>query len=221
VYAAVFLLMMFAFPTRMGSTQARRYGGRAWLAGALALGTLAFAHAPTLGTYCSRQLSAISAGLTDSQHPGFMLRYVRRYASMQHALPEGATVLTRLQYPFLLDFARNQVFIVDYPGGSSPPPGMPFFRGSDRLAEYLCLQPVRYLAYSYRNEAGFYDAMFQERLAPGREPWLRLQALHTQDYQRNLDALGRTRARTYDDGDVFVLDLATASNGQALSCTPW
>jgi hypothetical protein len=25
----------------------------------------------------------------------------------------------------------------------------------------------------------------------------------------------------YDDGDVFVLDLSTSSNGQPLSCTPW
>jgi hypothetical protein len=140
---------------------------------------------------------------------------------MQDAIPEGATVLTRVQYPFLLDFTRNQIFIADYPGGSSPPPGIPFFRGADRLADYLCRRPIRYVAYSYRLEAGFYDDLFRERLSPGTEPWLRLQALHTQDFQRNLAELGRTRKSVYDDGDVFVLDLSTSSNGQPLSCTPW
>jgi hypothetical protein len=150
-----------------------------------------------------------------------MLRYVRRYNKMQEAVPEGATVLTRLQYPFLLDFRRNQVLIADYPGGSSPPPGMPFFEGPERLAEYLCRRPVRYVAYSYRNEAGFYEGLFQERLRPGTDPWLRLQALHTRDFQRNLSELGTTRKSLYDDGDVFVLDLGASSDGRPLSCVPW
>jgi len=217
LYAAIFTLVMFAFPNR----SRHRPWRRVWPVGVLGVGVLAMAHSPTVGTFCSSLLRAISQGVKDSQNPHFMLRVVRRYAKMQQAIPEGATVLTRLQYPFLLDFTRNQIFIADYPGGSSPPPGMPFFQGGDRLADYLCRRPIRYVAYSYFLEAGFYDGLFRERLSPGTEPWLRLQALHTQDFQRNLAELGRTRKRVYDDGDVFVLDLSTSSNGQPLSCTPW
>jgi hypothetical protein len=217
LYAAIFALVMFAFPNR----SRHRPWRRVWPVGVLAVGVLAMAHSPTVGTYSSSLLRAISRGVKDSQNPHFMLRVVRRYAKMQQAIPEGATVLTRLQYPFLLDFTRNQIFIADYPGGSSPPPGMPFFQGGDRLADYLCRKPIRYVAYSYFLEAGFYDDLFKERLSPGTEPWLRLQALHTQDFQRNLAELGRTRKSVYDDGDVFVLDLSTSSNGQPLSCTPW
>jgi len=33
--------------------------------------------------------------------------------------------------------------------------------------------------------------------------------VYTFDFQDNLDTLGRTRRRIYDDGDIFVLDLAT------------
>ncbi len=218
--AAIFTLVMFAFPDA-GWRRWRPEWRRAWAVGLLGLGVLAMAQSHDVATHCSRLLTAIREGVKDSQNPHFMLRYVRRYARMQNALPPGVAVLTRLQYPFLLDFARNQVVIADYPGGSSPPPGMPFFEGGDRLAAYLCQRPIRYVAYSYFLEAGFYDDLFRERLGPGTEPWLRLQALHTQDFQRNLDELGRTRARVYDDGDVFVLDLATASDGQPLSCAPW
>jgi hypothetical protein len=219
--AAIFTLIMFAFPSSSGWRPRRRQWRRVWPVGVLAVGVLLIAHSHTVGTYCSSLLTAISQGVRDSQNPHFMLRVVRRYAKMQQAIPEGATVLTRVQYPFLLDFTRNQIFIADYPGGSSPPPGIPFFRGGDRLADYLCRRPIRYVAYSYRLEAGFYDDLFRERLSPGTEPWLRLQALHTQDFQRNLAELGRTRKSVYDDGDVFVLDLSTSSNGQPLSCTPW
>jgi hypothetical protein len=219
--AAIFTLAMFAFPSGAGWRRWRPEWRRAWPVGVLGLGVLAMAQSHSGATHSSSLLKTIREGVKDSQNPHFMLRYVRRYARMQNALPEGVAVLTRLQYPFLLDFTRNQVLIADYPGGSSPPPGMPFFQGGDRLAAYLCQRPIRYLAYSYFLEAGFYDDLFRERLSPGTEPWLRLQALHTQDFQRNLDELGRTRTRVYDDGDVFVLDLATASNGQPLRCAPW
>jgi hypothetical protein len=219
LYAAIFTLVMFAFPSGGGWRPKPRQWRRVWPVGALAVGVLIMAHSQTVGTYCSDRLTAISHGVRDSQNPHFMQRYVRRYARMQAAIPEGATVLTRLQYPFLLDFTRNQIFIADYPGGSSPPPGMPFFRGGDRLAEYFCREAIRHVAYSYRLEAGFYDELFRERLSPETEPWPRLQALHTQDFQKNLAELGRTRKNVYDDGDVFVLDLGISSDGQALNCT--
>jgi hypothetical protein len=218
--AATLTLLVFAFPTaRTGGLQPLQRR-RVWSLGALAMAVLAAAELDSARAYCSSRLAAIRSGVEDSQNPRFMQRYVRRYAAMQQAIPENATVLTRLQYPFLLDFKRNRTFIADYPGGSSPPPGMPFFLGGEHLAAYLCRQGIRYVAYSYATEAGFYDGLFRERLDPRTEPWARLQASHTQDFQRNLAELGQTRLRMYDDGDVFVLDLSLTANGQALGCIP-
>jgi hypothetical protein len=218
--AAIFTLVMFTFPSWHGSRPSRQACRRVWPVGVLAVGVLVSAHATGMGTYASSLLTSLGQGVVDSRNPHFMLRYERRYARMQQPIPDGAAVLTRLQYPFLLDFKRNQVLIADYPGGSSPPPGMPFFQGGDRLADYLCRRLIRYVAYSYGTEAGFYDELFRERLRPETGPWIRQQALHTQDFQRNLAELGRTRKRVYDDGDVFVLDLGISSSGQRLSCAP-
>ena len=186
----------------------------------LAVAVLAVSELDGIREYCSSRLAAIRVGVEASRNPHFMRRYVRRYSAMQQAIPGNATVLARLQYPFLLDFNRNRIFIVDYPGGSSPPPGMPFFLGGERLASYVCHQGIRYVAYSYATEAGFYEGLFRERQQPGTEPWARLQALHTYDFQQNLAELGRTRRRIFDDGDVFVLDLGLAANGQRLGCVP-
>lgn len=130
-----------------------------------------------------------------------------RYAQMQHSIPKGSVVLTRLQYPFLLDFNRNNVLIADYPGGSSPPPGMPFFQGAEKLATYLHGRSLRYIAYSYRSEANFAESDYQQRLSPNEDPWIRTEAEHTFDFQKNITELGSTRKHLYDDGDVFVLDL--------------
>jgi len=132
---------------------------------------------------------------------------------MQQAVAAGETLLTRLEYPFTLDFSRQTVFVADYPGGSSPPPGMPSFQGAEALAAYLTGQGVRYVAYSYRSEAGFDVGRWGHRLGEGTHPWTRAAARLAFDFQRSLDELGRTRARLYDDGDVFVIDLARTPGG--------
>ena len=65
---------------------------------------------------------------------------IAQHIKMQESIPKGETLLTRLETPFLLNFKRNKIFIADWPGGASPPPGMPLFKGSEPLADYLTSQ---------------------------------------------------------------------------------
>lgn len=181
---------------------------RAAAPGLLALAPLAFAHAGETLELWAGLPGTIRGSLEQSRSPGFKGRWARRHARMQQAVPAGETLLTRLEYPFTLDFSRQTVFVADYPGGSSPPPGMPSFQGSETLAAYLLGNDVRFVAYSYRSEAGFDLGRWGHRLGEGTHPWTRAQARLAFDFQRSLDELGRTRARVYDDGDVFVIDLA-------------
>ena len=181
----------------------------------LALASLAFAHAGESVEHWAGLPGTLRGALEQSRSPGFKNRWARRYARMQQAVPAGEPLLTRLEYPFTLDFSRQAVFVADYPGGSSPPPGMPSFQGAEALAAYLLGRGVRYVAYSYRSEAGFDRGRWGHRLGEGTHPWTRAQARLAFDFQRSLDELGRTRARIHDDGDVFVLDLARGTGGLA------
>jgi hypothetical protein len=137
---------------------------------------------------------------------------VTQYTKMLQAIPAGEPILTRLSKPFLMDFRRNKIFLADYPGEVSPPPGMPFLKGSRALADYLSSKSIRYVAYSYNSEANFRFEDFQKRLNPKSDVWLRSEAQHTFDFQDNLKQLGGNRKRIYDDGDIFVLDLLTRDN---------
>jgi len=139
---------------------------------------------------------------------------VEQYTKMLQAIPKGETILTRMQKPFLLDFSRNRVFIVDLPGGASLPPGMPAFKGSEALANYLTSKSIRYVGYSYASEAGFSKKEFGGRLRSIAPVWLRTVARHSFDFQENLKALGKTRKRIYDDGNKFVLDLLSLNRHQ-------
>lgn len=149
------------------------------------------------------------------------------YKGLQNAVPEGEKILVRLDKNFLLDFNRNEIYIADYPGGSSLPPGMPFFKnkidkneenmkegidtaltsGSELLAKYLIDHEIYFVAYAYKSEASFTREEYGNRLDPNMNAWIRSEAEHTFDFQDNLKVLGDTRKRVYDDGLQSVIDL--------------
>ncbi len=137
----------------------------------------------------------------------FSAQEANQYTQMLEAIPPKAPILTRLSKPFLLDFKRNQIFLADYPGQFSPPPGMPFFEGSEALATYLKSQSIRYVAYAYAEEANFPFNLLKGRVNTKKDSWRKAQARLTFDFQDNLKQLGNTRQRIYDDGKNFVIDL--------------
>jgi len=149
-------------------------------------------------------IRSIKAGMKNA--PLISDEVVFRHTRMQQSIPQGETVLARLAYPFLLDFKRNRIFIANWPGGASLPPGMPSFKGAEALANYLISKSIRYVAYSYANEANFSWKLYGKRINHGN-PQIRTTAQHAFDFQDNLKQLGKTRKRIYDDGYIFVLDL--------------
>ncbi len=132
---------------------------------------------------------------------------VEAYEMLQQSIPPGEVLLEKLDKPFLLDFKRNTVFLVDW-AAASPPPGMPYSRGSEALARYLSSQSIRYVAYSYGGEA-------ERRKLPTYFPWFKIQLLYSYDFEDNMEGLGKTRRHLYDDGNSFVLDLLQPSPGLA------
>jgi hypothetical protein len=133
---------------------------------------------------------------------------IRAYHDMQLSIPPGQKVLVRLDKNFLLDFRRNTIYIDDLPGGASPPPGIPVFKGSEALAQYLVQHGIHYVAYSYADDANFSRALFSDRLNPKVNVWIRKGAQVTFDFQDNIVTLARSRKKLFDDGKMFVLDLA-------------
>jgi hypothetical protein len=142
---------------------------------------------------------------------------ISAYRDMQLTIPPGQKVLVRLDKNFLLDFRRNTIYVNDLPGGASLPPGIPIFKGPEALAAYLVQHDIRYLAYSYGDEASFSRALFSDRLAPNVNVWLRRGAQIAFDFQDNVVLLGKSRKKLYDDGSMFVLDLATPVQSTAAS----
>ncbi len=129
------------------------------------------------------------------------------YKNLQKAVPPQEKILVALDKNFIFDFNRNEIWIADFPGGSSLPPGMPFRKGADTLSKYLLDHSIYYVAYSYKNEAGSALSQIQNRLDPKMNSWIRTEAEHTLDFHHNLEILGKSKKIIYDDGSHFVIDL--------------
>jgi hypothetical protein len=132
---------------------------------------------------------------------------VSAYRDLQLAVPPGQKILVRMDKNFLFDFRRNPIYVNDLPGGASLPPGIPIFKGPGALADYLVQHGIRYLAYSYGDEATFSRAQFGSRLEPRVNIWIRRGAEIAFDFQDNALTLGKSRKKLYDNGRMFVLDL--------------
>jgi hypothetical protein len=212
VYAFLFAATLWLL---MGVLRMCRQAGGNAAPPILGLGTVLIVVVALVGTAsayprgCMERAWQTGVALVKGELPKLRLPApIDEYRHVQESVPPGEKILARLERPYHLDFRRNPVYIVDYPGSASPPPGMPFYRGPEALAEYLAGQSIRYVAYSYSTECAFQRQFHRKRLLPTADPWARCQAEHTFDFQDNLADLMKTRRVLYDDSDIVVIDLS-------------
>ncbi|MGE5345160.1 MAG: hypothetical protein ACM3JH_04320 [Acidithiobacillales bacterium] len=205
-FAAALPLLLAACLSQEGD--GRGTPGRLAAAGALLAAAAVVANdAPlTLGGY-RQAVSDVASGV--SGRPLVDADLAARSASLLAGVPAGAAVLTRMPHPVYLDPAAHRLLLFPIPGFSSPPPGMPYFRGAEPVARYLLEQGVRYLAYGDRGDGSnlllLSDADIRYRYPLSKSRWA-LRA-YNRDFHRNAAELSLTRRRLADQPDAFVLDL--------------
>jgi hypothetical protein len=145
-------------------------------------------------------------------------------ALAQKSIPQSQMFLAKLSEPFLLQFSDNQIYVVDWPYGSSLPPGMPFRRGADALAEYFLSKSIRYVLYEpdksgwryyphggdirCRDPKSAVQLLSRSNGESGEEAYECGMDLSMADFLENLDELVKTRHAIFDDGKFIVLDLS-------------
>lgn len=144
----------------------------------------------------------------DNRRVDAQLRFEdQEIAAMQDAVPRGATLLARIDAPYKLDFARNTVYVMDWPGMIGLLPNIPRTSSSTQWKAYLKASNIRYVAYSYGNEAGMSAASSRNQIARSQSDWQRTLAFNTLTVQTMLAALRTSEKVIYDDGTRYVVDL--------------
>jgi len=134
---------------------------------------------------------------------------VNQYRNMQERIPKGEILLVRLSYPFFLNYTRNIIWTMDYPGGASLPPGIPIFQGEEHLIQYLKSVGIRFIAYSYKDECNFSTKTpeYYRRVGPQIHPYIRSEAKSTFEFQKTMMVLSNKYKIIYDDGNMFLMDI--------------
>jgi hypothetical protein len=131
------------------------------------------------------------------------------YAAMQRAIPADGSVLATVANSFLLDYRTHDIKVADFPGAASLPPGWPSRQDGNSLAHYLLANQIRYLIFDYAGFAGF-DSIAPSVVAdPSRTQWIHSETGVSYRSHQQYAELARTRRHLYDDGKMYVLDLAT------------
>ena len=142
------------------------------------------------------------------------------YAAVQQAIPTNAATLASVDHPFLFDFRAHSINIADYPGAASLPPGWPSRQDGEALACYLLANNLRYLVYDYAYFAGFDHEAPHVIADTSRTQWIHSEArIALRSHQRYAE-LARTSLHLYDDGNIYILDLATPANNSNPSSNP-
>lgn len=131
---------------------------------------------------------------------------------MQAAVPPGARVLVMIDRPFLLDFARNPIAILDQPGGASPAPGIPLRAGGEAVAAYLRALGFRYFAFvrPEKAQSPLYSLSQWAAYQAGGPPLWKATAPYFLAAFEVVGQLAQHRHRLYDDGALVVVDLAVS-----------
>jgi hypothetical protein len=132
---------------------------------------------------------------------------VNAYEQVNRTLPSDGAVLARVAMPFLLK-QRADLFIADYPGGASPPPGLPLGSTAENMARYLRENRIRYILWDYGREAGFGRDDFSHRLDPREHPWLRAEANATFQFHGQLENLRSEYRVIYELDGIAIIDLS-------------
>jgi hypothetical protein len=200
----VALLFFLALAWKLGQGLALKFR---WLGPAVLLVMLAFLEPEWSVTYAKilpRDLATSGQGRLQS-----LPSEVNEARALQAAVAPGEKILVYLSAPYLLDFQRNPVFVADWPGESSPPPGLPVRSGPGPVADYLRDQDIRYVAYAYAAEAGFRRSEHPDYLYFDYGHVIHRTTVNAFAFQKDLAELAHAHPAVFDDGQVFVLNLAS------------
>ena len=136
-------------------------------------------------------------------------------------MPPGAVALVHTNLPFLFDFHRNQLRVVDLPA-ASPTADIPWQGQGPELVNYLRTCSITYIIYDYGDEAGLSTAGTNARLSdPNYPQWERKMIRQLVPFHAQLRLISMHWPKTYDDGQTVVIDISAAANaGRAALPTP-
>ncbi len=144
-------------------------------------------------THVSRDRGILSAGI----------------AKLQSSIAPGAEALAFIDAPIFLDYKRNRINTMDWPGVISPSPGLPTSDDPKDWLAYLRARHIRYVLIAREREMGTLPLRYYPPGEIGHSPW---QDLLQRQFFRVRDVLEDMRSvcsTVFEDDKRMALDCAS------------
>lgn len=133
-------------------------------------------------------------------------------AKLQSSLAPGATALAFIDAPIFLDYKRNKINTMDWPGVISPAPGLPSSDDPKDWLAYVRARHIRYVLIAREQDMGTAPLRYFPPGEIGRSPWQDLLFRQYFRVRNILDAMRAVCTTVYQDDKRAALDCA--SSGQ-------
>jgi len=145
---------------------------------------------------------------TDPKNPG---AYVKGVRALQSLVPKNERILVVLDFPYVLDFKRNQIASIDCIGAAAPGGGIPFFKGKHLLNKYLQEQGISYiLCMDFDNALMLYNRPFWRNNPSPQWYYKAIWAPRFLDFMNNIDRLSDWGQILGTFANMRVIKLPTA-----------
>jgi hypothetical protein len=127
------------------------------------------------------------------------------YAAALATIPAGATILSAVNSPFLLDQRTHQIVCLDEIGTVSPPPGLPLGGSPDDFRAYLTRCSIEYVMF-VRPENGIGIYRREMWRAPTSLMWQR-RAPYAHWFFDTMEKLAATERKIFETRDAVVVSV--------------
>ncbi len=135
------------------------------------------------------------------------------YKQVQDMLPEGSKFISAVAKPYYWDSRKHRIHTIDCLGQASPPPGMPFFKGSEAMREYLAGQGYRYMVFTRPETNNCLYSRSRWVIARRGDRYLwKNWAPYFLDFFENQKSLKKRGGLVYSNRHLQVIDLHIADN---------
>jgi len=166
--------------------------------------------------------------MTFPVNPTQMQQNLDEGASIQASLPPGATAIALMSNSYIFDFHRNTIYIADFPGMATPPPGLPLDHDPSHLRQFLLDHGVHYIIYDHdikfnhddarsfgpfawdkiftlhADQPGFKYFLLNEKFTHKYGPWETIEYLVSCRVRDTARQIVDQRPSLYNDGHITV-----------------
>ena len=139
-------------------------------------------------------------------------REIEELRGLQEKARKGTGILVWTEKPYMLDFSRNKLYVVDIPCSTGPSPDIPCDGDGRRLSEYLLYNGITHIMFS-RQDKAYAMRSLDNKLNP---VWVKQLFRNQLTFGESLESIMKASTKVVSEGNIFLAEISLLSTNQIM-----